>query len=200
MQNAAYFSGWIRDATSCPSPNFNARPMDTIVNLLVIHSISLPPGEFGTGRVIEFFQNQLKHHEHPFYAELQNVHVSAHFFIERTGQIVQCVSTDDRAWHAGISIFDGRDNCNDYSIGIEMEGCDNIAFAPVQYQSLINLTRILRRKYPAISPDRIVSHAAIALPKGRKTDPGPCFDWAFYLKNLSLEDEDETRCDSKFCV
>ncbi len=173
-------NGWLDIATHYPSPNFNARPAGTTINLLVIHSISLPPDEFGSGDVIDFFQNKLKQNKSPFYEQLKDVKVSAHFFIERNGRIVQFVSTEDRAWHAGVSSFCGQEDCNHYSIGVELEGCDTLPFAKKQYDSLTTLTRNLMKRYPLITKERVVSHAEIALPKGRKTDPGPLFNWNFF--------------------
>ena len=175
--------GWLIGATQHPSPNFNERPAGA-VDLLVIHSISLPPDEFGSQDVIDFFQNQLSETKHSFYEQLKGVKVSAHFFITRQGEIIQFVSTRDRAWHAGVSSFAGLENCNDYSLGVEMEGCDTILFTEAQYQSLRDLTKVLMGVYPAITRERIVSHAEIALPHGRKTDPGPLFDWNQYKQGL----------------
>lgn len=168
-------SGWCDDVRHCPSPNFNERPAAEI-SLLVIHNISLPPGQFGTGRVQQFFQNQLLVDEHPYFASIAELKVSAHFLIERDGAITQFVPTLGRAWHAGVSRFDGREGCNDFSLGIELEGTDELPFSDAQYQSLNALVGELRRHYPAISPERICGHSDIA--PGRKTDPGPCFDWA----------------------
>ncbi len=172
-----YKQGWLTGAIHHPSPNFNARPDDVAIDLLVIHSISLPPDQFSSEDVIAFFQNRLDCSKDPFYAHLQGVTVSAHFFIQREGTIVQFVSTLDRAWHAGISAFKGRENCNDVSIGIELEGCDTMPFTEAQYHTLATLMHFLMQAYPGITRDRVVSHAEIALPPGRKTDPGPYFDW-----------------------
>jgi AmpD protein len=168
-------SGWCHDVQHCPSPNFNARPAGE-VSLLVIHNISLPPAQFKTGKVQAFFQNQLDVTEHPYFAGIADLRVSAHFLIERDGEITQFVSCLDRAWHAGVSLFDGRDACNDFSLGIELEGTDEQPFTDAQYTALIELTRQLRRGYPAITLDRICGHSDIA--PGRKTDPGPFFDWS----------------------
>lgn len=177
--------GWLIGAEHYPSPNFNARPEATDIDLLVIHSISLPPNEFPSQDVIDFFLNRLNLDKHPFYRqELQDKKVSAHFFITREGKVVQFVSVFDRAWHAGVSSFNGCENCNDYSIGVEMEGCDTISFTEEQYKSLTTLTQVLQARFPKINKEHIVSHAAIALPKGRKTDPGPLFDWKKYLQGL----------------
>lgn len=178
MQNI-HEGGWFLGAETCPSPNFNARPVGVSVSLLVIHSISLPPNQFGSGDVLRFFQNKLDFSSHPYYQEvIQEMKVSAHFFIDRLGQVYQLVSTEDRAWHAGVSSFKGVENCNDYSIGIELEGCDTQPFTMQQYTCLKHLISQIQGVYPAIIRDRIVSHAEIALPAARKTDPGPCFDWS----------------------
>tara|TARA_Y100001938_G_scaffold6959_1_gene8576 strand:+ start:205 stop:753 length:549 start_codon:yes stop_codon:yes gene_type:complete len=167
-------TGWFQGIRHCPSPNFNARP-DGEISLLVVHNISLPPGQFGTGRVQAFFQNRLATDEHPFFSEIADLQVSAHFFIERDGSLTQFVSCLDRAWHAGVSRFDGRDNCNDFSLGVEMEGTDDQPYTDRQYARLAELTRQLLDAYPAISTQRIRGHCDIA--PGRKTDPGPAFDW-----------------------
>ncbi len=167
-------SGWCEDVRRCPSPNFNVRPQGEI-SLLVIHNISLPPGQFGTGKVQEFFQNQLRADEHPYFAGIAALQVSAHFLIERDGAVTQFVSCLERAWHAGISQFEGRENCNDFSLGIELEGTDELPFTEAQYAALVQLSRVLQSAYPAITLDRICGHSDIA--PGRKTDPGPAFDW-----------------------
>ena len=168
-------SGWCDGIRHCPSPNFNARPQGE-VSLLVIHNISLPPGQFGTGKVQQFFQNRLPADEHPYFAGIAQLTVSAHFLIERDGAVTQFVSCNARAWHAGVSSFAGRENCNDFSVGIELEGTDELPFSDAQYQALIGLTRQLLDAYPQLSVERICGHSEIA--PGRKTDPGPCFDWA----------------------
>lgn len=168
-------SGWCDGARHCPSPNFNERP-EGEVSLLVLHNISLPPGQFGTGKVQQFFQNRLPVDEHPYFADIAQLRVSAHFLIERDGAITQFVSCNARAWHAGVSSFEGRENCNDYSLGIELEGTDDLPFSDAQYRALAELTEVLLRAYPQMSTARICGHSDIA--PGRKTDPGPCFDWA----------------------
>ncbi|MCG4452024.1 1,6-anhydro-N-acetylmuramyl-L-alanine amidase AmpD [Pseudomonas sp. MMS21-TM103] len=167
-------SGWCQGVRHCPSPNFNERPQGE-VSLLVIHNISLPPGQFGTGKVQEFFQNRLIVDEHPYFAEIATLRVSAHFLIERDGAITQFVSCNERAWHAGQSCFAGRENCNDYSLGIELEGTDEQPFTDAQYAALVGLTAELQRVYPALNLERICGHSDIA--PTRKTDPGPAFDW-----------------------
>lgn len=167
-------SGWCQGVCHCPSPNFNTRP-DGEISLLVIHNISLPPGQFGTGKVQEFFQNTLDATEHPYFEGIRELTVSAHFLIERDGKITQFVSCLDRAWHAGVSRFEGRETCNDFSLGIELEGTDELPFSDAQYQALVALTRQLQAAYPALTQHRICGHSDIA--PGRKTDPGPAFDW-----------------------
>lgn len=175
--------GWLSAATHSPSPNFNARPPGSAVDLLVIHNISLPPGQFGSSTIEEFFQNRLDFSSHPYFETLSGLEVSAHFLVRRDGTIVQFVSCDERAWHAGQSTFEGRTNCNDFSIGIELEGTDTTPFTDAQYQMLSRLTEALMAHYPGISRSRIVGHSDIA--PGRKSDPGPAFDWVRYLAQLS---------------
>jgi AmpD protein len=167
-------SGWCQGVRHCPSPNCNARPQGE-VSLLVIHNISLPPGQFGTGKVQQFFQNRLVVDEHPYFAEIASMQVSAHFLIERDGAITQFVSCNERAWHAGQSCFAGRENCNDFSLGIELEGTDELPFSDAQYTALVELVGELRGAYPALTQERICGHSDIA--PARKTDPGPAFDW-----------------------
>jgi N-acetyl-anhydromuramoyl-L-alanine amidase len=154
------------------SPNFDSRPPGMPVELLVIHNISLPPGCFGGAGVEQLFTNALDPAEHPYYAEIQGMKVSAHFFIRRDGSLIQFVSCLERAWHAGASAWQGRERCNDYSVGIELEGCDTQPFEDVQYAVLNRLAAALHAAYPLRA---IVGHSDIA--PGRKTDPGPCFDW-----------------------
>jgi len=175
--------GWLDTARICESPNFNERPEVCQPDLLVIHNISLPPGEFGGDHVERFFQNQLDSQEHPFFEEIKDLKVSSHFFIRRTGEIVQFVSADERAWHAGVSEFCGVQNCNDFSIGVELEGTDHLPYEEAQYQSLAELTRSLMKQYPGINQERITGHSNIA--PGRKTDPGPAFDWNYYFELTS---------------
>lgn len=174
-------SGWFQGVRHCPSPNFNARPSDEI-SLLVIHNISLPPGQFATGKVQEFFQNRLDATEHPYFEGIIDLRVSAHFLIERDGAVTQFVSCLDRAWHAGVSSFEGRETCNDYSLGIELEGTDELPFTDAQYQALTTLTRQLQAAFPAITSHRICGHSDVA--PGRKTDPGPAFDWMRFRSAL----------------
>ncbi|MBI6947795.1 1,6-anhydro-N-acetylmuramyl-L-alanine amidase AmpD [Pseudomonas koreensis] len=178
-------SGWCHGVQVCPSPNFNERPAGEI-SLLVIHNISLPPAQFATGKVQEFFQNRLDVTEHPYFAGIADLRVSAHFLIERDGTVTQFVSCLERAWHAGVSKFEGRETCNDFSVGIELEGTDDLPFTDAQYQALITLTRQLQAAFPAITGARICGHSDIA--PGRKTDPGPAFDWARYRAALAQEE------------
>lgn len=168
-------SGWLGGARWLPSPNYNARPESTIIDLLVIHNISLPPGEFVGDAVDALFCNTLDCDLHPYFEGLRDLRVSAHFFIRRNGQVTQYVPLDQRAWHAGASQWDGRENCNDFSIGIELEGSDNVPYTDEQYAALTGLSRSLMRHYPAITISRIVGHSDVA--PDRKTDPGPAFDW-----------------------
>lgn len=174
--------GRITEARWLPSPNKNQRPAGVAISLLVIHNISLPPGRFMNGYVAAFFQNRLPVNEHAYFQSIADLQVSAHLFINRAGEVVQFVNLAERAWHAGQSCFAGRDNCNDYSIGIELEGTDQHPFTPVQYQTLAALTRTLMAAYPTLDSRRIVGHSDIA--PGRKTDPGPWFDWAMYRQLL----------------
>lgn len=165
--------GWLADSRSVESPNFDARPDNEAPSLIVIHAISLPPDHFGGPGVEQLFTNMLDPAEHPYYGEICHLRVSAHFFIRRDGETVQFVSADDRAWHAGVSSWAGRERCNDFSIGIELEGCDTLPFEAVQYVRLAELIATLCARYPV---EAVVGHSDIA--PGRKTDPGPFFDWA----------------------
>lgn len=158
-----------------PSPNYDDRPSSCEVDCIVIHAISLPPGCYGGNAVTRFFQNTLLVDEHAFYREIENLKVSAHFFINRQGQISQFVPTDKRAWHAGQSNLEGRCAVNDFSIGIELEGCDDDCFTDGQYHALSQLCLCIMMAYPKILPARVVGHCDIA--PERKTDPGPHFDW-----------------------
>ncbi|MES2049758.1 MAG: 1,6-anhydro-N-acetylmuramyl-L-alanine amidase AmpD [Pseudomonadota bacterium] len=171
--------GWCQRASRQVSPNYNARPDGADISLLVIHNISLPAGQFGGDAIAELFQNCLDCSAHESFASLREVKVSSHFLIRRDGTVLQFVSTLDRAWHAGVSSFDGRSACNDFSIGIELEGTDDLPFETAQYDSLTLLTQALLARF-AIT--HIVGHDEIA--PGRKTDPGPCFDWALYERRM----------------
>lgn len=170
--------GWLTGVRRRPSPNQDTRPPGTAINLLVIHGISLPPGCYGEGYIDRLFVNTLNTAQHPRLAGLNKLQVSAHFLIERDGALTQYVPLHRRAWHAGESCFQGRPRCNDYSIGIELEGTDNEPYETPQYHVLTTLTHVLQRLYPALSQERIVGHSDIA--PGRKTDPGPSFDWQRY--------------------
>jgi N-acetyl-anhydromuramoyl-L-alanine amidase len=174
--------GWIDGAEQCWSPNFNLRPDNAAISLLVIHNISLPPGEFGGGYVQQFFQNTLDASLHPYFETIAELKVSAHLFIERDGKVTQFVPFDARAWHAGNSSFAGVANCNDYSIGIELEGADDLPYTDAQYGALEKVSRQLLLTYPKLTPERITGHSDIA--PGRKTDPGPAFDWQRYRTSL----------------
>lgn len=164
--------GWVVEAERLPSPNFDTRPPGMLTDLLVVHNISLPPGQFGGGEIAAFFQNRLDHDAHPFFDEIRGVHVSSHFLVRRDGALQQFVSCNARAWHAGASAFEGRTRCNDFSIGVELEGTDDLPFTEAQYVTLAALTRVLREHYPI---QAVAGHADIA--PGRKTDPGPHFEW-----------------------
>lgn len=165
--------GWLATVDHLPSPNFGERPEGQPVTLIVVHNISLPPGEFGGDWVARFFLNELDASAHPYFETIANVQVSAHFYVRRDGAITQFVGCDKRAWHAGASSWCGQANCNDYSVGIELEGCDDQAFSEAQYVALWSLIDALRLRYPMTA---VAGHSDIA--PGRKTDPGPHFDWA----------------------
>lgn len=166
-------AGWLGKIRHIASPNFDDRPTGMVIDLLVIHNISLPPGEFAGDGVIALFTNQLDPTTHPYYQTIRDLRVSAHFFIRRDGERIQFVALDKRAWHAGVSNWNERERCNDFSIGIELEGCDETPFTEAQYGSLVDLIEQIRKIYPITD---IVGHSDIA--PGRKTDPGPRFDWA----------------------
>lgn len=174
--------GWCEFAQPVKSPHFNQRPAHTEVSLLVIHNISLPPGKFGSSDINDFFQGKLKVDRDPFFAQIKDLKVSAHCLIRRDGQVVQYVSFDERAWHAGVSEYQGRENCNDFSIGIELEGTDTMAYSDEQYAALVKLTEALQARYPKLDKSRITGHSDIA--PGRKTDPGQAFDWPRFLSEL----------------
>jgi AmpD protein len=171
-------SSWLPSARHLPSPNWDERPPGCGIELLVIHNISLPPLSFGGPWIEQFFLNRLPPLRHPYFREIGNLHVSAHLLIRRTGDLVQFVALDKRAWHAGRSCFRGRKACNDFSIGIELEGSDEIPYTPPQYQTLKKVTLELMERFPAITTENIVGHCHIA--PGRKSDPGPAFDWQHY--------------------
>jgi AmpD protein len=173
-------NGWCQAAEKCASPNFGQRPAQAHIDLIVVHSISLPPGEYGTQAVQKLFTNQLNWDAHPYFQSIRGLEVSAHFFIERNGKVWQFVSCNDRAWHAGTSAYRGRSNCNDDSIGIELEGLEGQSFETAQYESLVQLTKALGQHYPIA---HIAGHEHIA--PGRKKDPGPGFDWQLLQKNVA---------------
>lgn len=176
---------WLEEATRLLSPHRNERPDPDDISLLVIHNISLPPAQFDTPYIEQFFTGKLTSNAHPFFDDIREMKVSAHCLIKRDGQIIQFVPFHQRAWHAGVSCFEGRDACNDYSIGIELEGTDTIPYTEAQYDGLIAVTQALLRTYPQLTIDRIVGHQTIA--PNRKTDPGPAFDWVKYRKALMSE-------------
>jgi AmpD protein len=179
VSNDGILDGWLKGVRRVVSPNCNQRPAGTDINLLVIHNISLPPGRYGGDHIERFFTNRLDHSLDPFYKEIKGVEVSSHLLIKRTGEIVQFVPFDERAWHAGRSSFQSREDCNDFSIGIELEGEDEVPYTDAQYEVLVTITRYLMSAYPSIDMDRIVGHQHIA--PGRKTDPGVAFDWDNYF-------------------
>jgi AmpD protein len=167
--------GWLTQARRVPSPNWDDRPPGTGVDLLVIHGISLPPGEFGGPWIDALFRNRLDPAAHPYFRRIARLRVSSHLLIRRDGELVQYVDLRRRAWHAGASCFRGRECCNDFSIGIELEGADEIPYEPAQYRTLAEASREIMARYPGITAERIAGHSDIA--PGRKTDPGPAFDW-----------------------
>ncbi len=164
--------GYIANGTQIASPNFDDRPADCKIDLIVLHNISLPPQQYGGNGIIELFTNKLNPDEHPYYAEIYTAKVSSHFLIRRDGELIQFVACIKRAWHAGVSQWQGRERCNDFSVGIELEGCDDEAFETKQYKTLNKLISSLKEAYPI---QHIVGHSDIS--PGRKTDPGLFFDW-----------------------
>ncbi|MCU0926079.1 MAG: 1,6-anhydro-N-acetylmuramyl-L-alanine amidase AmpD [Hydrogenophaga sp.] len=175
--------GWLPAARHSPSPNFGPRPTGAHIDLIVIHSISLPPGVYGGPEVEQLFTNRLDWDAHPYFHQIRGMEVSSHFFIRRSGELVQFVSTDARAWHAGASCWRGRDNCNDDSVGIELEGLEGERFEPRQYETLALLCASLAARYPIA---HLAGHEHIA--PGRKQDPGPGFDWAYLQQSLGWSD------------
>jgi AmpD protein len=182
---------WLPNLLHRPSPNADQRPAGCAVDLLVIHNISLPPGQFGGRYIGDLFLNCLDPAVHPYFREIAHLEVSAHLLILRDGSAQQFVALDRRAWHAGQSDYCGRERCNDFSIGIELEGSDDMPFTDAQYRRLDDLTQQIRKLFPAITADRIVGHSDIAA--GRKTDPGPCFDWDRYRVLVARHDRDGPR-------
>ncbi|MCK9396841.1 MAG: 1,6-anhydro-N-acetylmuramyl-L-alanine amidase AmpD [Methylobacter sp.] len=173
----------LTEITQTPSQNFDERPDPEDISLLVIHCISLPPGEFGNHYIDRLFCNQLDPDDHPYFKEVYQLTVSAHLLIKRDGSCVQYVPFDKRAWHAGKSAYEGRERCNDFSIGIELEGAEFVDYTDRQYERLADVIRTLLEAYPKLSTQRITGHSDIA--PGRKTDPGASFDWQRLLKNLA---------------
>ncbi|MGC6358431.1 1,6-anhydro-N-acetylmuramyl-L-alanine amidase AmpD [Bisgaard Taxon 45] len=174
--------GWLTDAKRLPSPHYDKRPNRQDISLLIIHYISLPPEEFGGHYIDDFFQGKLNPAQHPYFEEIATLRVSAHCLINRQGEITQYVNFDDRAWHAGVSQFEGREKCNDFSIGIELEGSNQQPFTDAQYHALVKLTKTVMASYPQITLQRIVGHCDVA--PGRKIDPGQYFDWQAYRQAL----------------
>ncbi len=177
--------GWLNSALRRASPNHDERPDKVVVDTLILHNISLPPGQFGGDHVAQLFCNQLDPNAHTYFAGIASLRVSAHFLIDRGGRLSQFVSVRHRAWHAGVSTLvlpsGTRDHCNDFSVGIELEGCDDQPFADLQYASLAALTAAIRRFFPIA---HVRGHSEVA--PGRKTDPGPCFDWSRFLTGTGL--------------
>ncbi len=179
-------TGLLNNVPFIESPNYDERPVGTVTDLLVIHNISLPPNEFFGDWIVDFFCNRLDINAHPYFATIAHLQVSAHALLRRDGSLIQLVSFNKRAWHAGVSQFAGRTQCNDFSIGIEVEGADDVPYTPIQYQQLARLTRAILQVYPGINEQRIVGHCDIA--PERKTDTGSAFDWQhyFHLVNTRL--------------
>ena len=175
--------GWLKRAKKLESPNADPRPDANDISLLVIHNISLPPAQFGGPYIEQLFSNNLNPDDHPYFRDIYKLQVSSHLLIDRQGYITQFVPFDQRAWHAGVSEFEGRQRCNDFSIGIELEGTDDIAYTDIQYSVLAQVSQQIMAQYPAITMDRIVGHSDIA--PERKTDPGQAFDWQRYKQLLN---------------
>ena len=178
-------TGWLHSARRVESPNRDARPPGAQVDLIVIHGISLPPGEFGGPWIDRLFTNTLPPDAHPYFATIADRQVSAHLLIDRHGRVTQYVPFQERAWHAGPSSYEGRTACNDFSIGIELEGSDSTAYEDAQYVALARVVRVLCETYPRLRPTRLAAHSDIA--PGRKTDPGPSFDWPRLKTLIALE-------------
>lgn len=175
-------TGRVDGARFVPSPNYDERPENAAIDLLVVHGISLPPNQFGGPYIDQLFTNCLDPQEDAYFESIKHLQVSSHLLIRRDGEIVQYVPLHKRAWHAGKSEFCGRTTCNNFSIGIELEGADDIPYEPVQYEKLAELTRAIQAAYPEIVNDNIVGHCHIA--PGRKTDPGDAFDWQYFREKL----------------
>lgn len=188
MHRPRWRGGWWSGAARRTSPNCGARPPGATIDLIVVHSISLPPGQYGGDGIERLFTNRLDWRAHPYYREIEGLRVSAHFLVRRDGRCVQFVDCRARAWHAGASSWQGRENCNDYSIGIELEGLEGDRFESAQYESLARLIHVLTRRYPITA---VAGHEHVA--PGRKHDPGAGFDWtrlsrALCMHSLSLPD------------
>ena len=168
-------SGWMRGVRHVASPNHDSRPAGVVADLIVIHGISLPPGEFGGPWIDRLFTNTLPPEAHPYFAEVGGLRVSSHLVLTREGAVTQYVKFTERAWHAGKSVYLGRESCNDFSVGVELEGTDTLPYESTQYAALARVVAALCTAYPQLSPDRLAGHCDIA--PGRKTDPGPAFDW-----------------------
>ncbi|MBE9560045.1 MAG: 1,6-anhydro-N-acetylmuramyl-L-alanine amidase AmpD [Proteobacteria bacterium] len=178
-------TGLLDKCEQCTSPNSDTRPVNTAIDLIVVHSISLPPGEYGGDSIEQFFQNKLDKNTHPYFEEIHEMQVSSHILIKRSGEIVQFVPFHERAWHAGQSNYQGREHCNDFSIGIELEGTDSDSFEDIQYQQLAHLVSALKTSYPGIA-EHITGHSDIS--PGRKKDPGTGFDWDKLKNSLSTDE------------
>lgn len=181
--DASWDGGWLREAVVLRSPNFGPRPPQAHIDLIVVHSISLPPGQYAGDAVQQLFTNRLDWQAHPYYEQIRGLQVSSHFYIRRSGELWQFVSCDDRAWHAGRSRYRGRDNCNDDSVGVELEGLEGETFEPAQYETLARVCRALAGRYPIA---HVAGHEHIA--PGRKHDPGPGFDWCRIQQLLDFPD------------
>ena len=179
MSAPHWAGGWLRSARRCPSPNFGPRPAGVAVELLLVHSISLPPGEYGGEAIERLFTNRLDWDTHPYYAQIRGLQVSSHFVVRRDGELLQFVSCDERAWHAGASQWRGRADCNDFSVGIELEGLEGSRFEPAQYTRLAALAKAIAQRYPVRG---VAGHEHVA--PGRKFDPGSGFDWQALMKRL----------------
>jgi AmpD protein len=185
-------SGLINPARQCPSPNRDARPYDASLDMVVLHGISLPPGKYGGDEIEALFLNQLDWDAHPYFGEIRGMEVSAHLLIRRDGELVQFVPFTERAWHAGASHFRGRTRCNDFSIGVELEGEDDTPYDERQYQVLPAVLRAVSQAYPGISPRELAGHCDVS--PGRKSDPGPAFDWLRLYDALGETLENKNSC------
>ena len=174
---------WLVNVRKVPSPNCDERAGDTIIDAVVVHGISLPPKQYGGPYIEQFFTNTLDHDVHPYFSEIKELRVSSHLLVNRAGDVIQFVPFSLRARHAGVSQLCGRDDCNEYSIGIELEGCDDEPYEDIQYKTLAEIVKSLMKQWPEITSDRIVGHSDIA--PDRKTDPGPVFDWEYFFTLLT---------------